>query len=762
MTPTILKAFLQHLGWVLTRSPYASKEKMLAACAQLLATELGEPQLKVMSLCDEALSFWEVSGVVERVRFKVIETLTFVHKTFGEYAAASYLINRGLNERRELLKLAEPSSQWTEVLVFAASMGMGEELVEMALSHPDGDVADAKRMLHWARYSRNQLNVGVAQRLLQRAWSIISGPHSQEALQVGTDLVSCIDMLPTSAIPSIVNGQHEYWWTDLVGWSCLVHASPGTLNFVSLLAFMDSYAKKADTRSLSRGFVLGDPKRALWDGLLMAAVKEAGRRGVGREERPFMERLLPTLDSRSFEFVNAVKSAMGTAGIEVELPARPDHFAKYRDPKYWEERRGSELLLLNGICKDASESCKAVQSPLLHLSAFLYGTNFMELDFPVTQADSEKHTTTGLREVIGLAARTCAYDFDQLRAEAVAAIDAIKQGDMCISLNDDLLSVDAPVAWNGEIDITMAPIIAKALLHPSDWIVYLAANLGEYYLSAENAAAVVPDVLLKSDGLGVAAAAHLAIHFLGESSARELMIARLKQPLNAGSQKLYEYLVKVWASDCDDQIESMLKLSLYFGPHTAAASLKLIDVCSPACRQALVPLLQKAYAHWQARESESSDKSTTLPASPRVEIMSRLIEIDAIGVSDLYAAISDHQTEVSKAAIEALIAKINTSEDVKSDFIQRLRSGEGLSRVLSSCLERGVPFIEQQIKSIAELLLSEDVLLRNAASKILVLNYLPLDEIKKWARVLSGDSYQTLRDMGLKLLAVQSGTPPRK
>ena len=262
-TPTVLNAFLHQLGWELTAQPYADTEHILAACAQHLAVALGEPPLKARSICDEALAFWEKAGIVERVRFKVSESLTFVHKTFGEYAAAQYMLSRNAGERAQLLAAIEPAQQWNEVAIFSSAMGLGPDLVQLTLARARENSSEAARLLRWVRHSRDQLEKGLAEMVLQQAWAVIVAPHSGQALSTGVDMVVALDKLPGAAVHALAYRGHHQWWTALVGWACCVRINPELLDFPVLLAFMDSYSEGADTRMVSGGFELYSPVRQL-------------------------------------------------------------------------------------------------------------------------------------------------------------------------------------------------------------------------------------------------------------------------------------------------------------------------------------------------------------------------------------------------------------------------------------------------------------------------------------------------------------------
>lgn len=759
LTPAVLNAFLQRLGWEITAEPHADVQRALAECAKHLALELDERPLRAQSICDEALAFWEMVGFVERVRFKASEALTFVHKTFGEFAAAKYVCSRSPEERHQLLAEIEPVNKWNEVVVFTSALGLGHDLVQLALFRAREDRSETSSALRWARHSRNPLNADLAEPVLQRAWSIIAGPHSGSALSTGLDLVAASDKLPRLGVYSESYRSHHQWWTALVGWACFVQANPDQLEFSALLELIESYAEVADTRKVTGGFNWHNPVRDLWNELLLASAREAVRRGIGPEEQKFIDRVKKDLGERSVGFIQKLTSVLKEAGVEVKFPSQDFMLNKYFDPGLFEKSRQDMLVLLDAIAEAQPSDTGPVDAPLLHLSAFWYGTGIMQMGISDVILAAEAAGESEIRQIVGLTARLSSYDYGQLIAEVQTKIRALESSDGLLRSFDGLLSVDAPINFHGKPDSSARHMITMALLHPSEWIVYIAANLAEHLLTAADIAELAPQVLSESKGIGMAAAAHLAIHFLGEENARELMVSRLKLPLNAGCQHLFRYLADVWTPELDTQASEILKPALFFGPRTAKAALAIVQPCSEPHRRALSPLLKEAYDYWLENEGPYPTEGGVIPESPRGEILALMIKEESASRDELFEAAKDPRSDVSKPATNALLTAFSMSEAARNELVIRVQSGEVLDSLLMDCLRAWTPFSEQNVQSIAELLESGRPQTRYAATGVLDLQYLPPSEIRKWAEKLISDPYQHLRDKGHERLSALKCTP---
>lgn len=750
LTSAILYAFLKHLGWELSCHPHATAEQVISSCASRLSVELEIPVLKAGSICEEALIFWEKTGIVEKVRYRFTEALTFVHKTFGEYAAAQFLSSNNPIERTAVLQSIESEPSWNEVLIFASAMGLAEELAQIAL---DKQIVDSKsnlRLVRWSKHSKSKLNPVLGEKVLQRLWKVITGYHSRQALDLGLELLEALPNLPNTIIDPEPYRTHSQWWTSLVAWSWFIKSSPHLISFGELLVFLDHLRKESDTRKASDGFNLYRADRDLIDELLILATYEVIKREQRIDEENFIQYLRGIIGTYSIGFANEISKIMESAGIGFALADQGMMFPKLFDSKKLEVMRQADLTMLNDIVGDYHEQTEPVETPLLHLSAFCYGTNLMNMSLSDLYEATGESGRNEAKEIIKAAALLSSYDHGQLIAEAKTEINRIKREGSLIS---SLLSVDAIIEWKASPHTTTKNVIAQALLHSSDWIVLLAANIAEKSLTVNEIIELVPEVLEKSESQGAAAAAQLAIRFLGEEQARDLMITRLKRPFNSGSQHIFEFLAAIWTPGSDVHLKEILANALFFGPVTAKAALKLVMVSGQRQSKALSPLLKDAYNYWLKNEKPYPVGGGTVPISPRGEILSILIENEDMPVTDLFEAAKDPRRDVSEQANEALHKAILASEAVRSEFVLRLTKGESYERLLALCLKSKVAFERQEVTKILDLLKSPQSKTRLAATGVLALEYLSVEEIQENASKLLQDSYQYLRDKGVEILS---------
>jgi hypothetical protein len=299
----------------------------------------------------------------------------------------------------------------------------------------------------------------------------------------------------------------------------------------------------------------------------------------------------------------------------------------------------------------------------------------------------------------------------------------------------------------------VADLVVAGLLHRSKWIVHLAAELGEHYLTAEQAAAVVPKVFAKAPDLGLAGAAYLAIHFLGKDAARELIVQRLKEPLNQGCMQLFHYLRKAWDPSLDARLGDLLRAPLFFEPWTAEACLELVQACAIEHRKALGPLLKEAYDHWLHNEEPYPKADGAIPPSPRGEILKVLIKLESVTPAELFSAASDERHEVARAGKEALVKLMAQSEDARKEMLARIGSGAPLEDLLRDALRDRVPFGTSELEVVVAMLSSPRAEVRHAAMGVLEPSY--MDSAMSMALVenLVSDDAQPIRDRAHEKLA---------
>lgn len=252
---------------------------------------------------------------------------------------------------------------------------------------------------------------------------------------------------------------------------------------------------------------------------------------------------------------------------------------------------------------------------------------------------------------------------------------------------------------------------------------------------------------------GLAGAAYLAIHSLGKDAARDLIVQRLKQPLNQGCMQLFRYLKDVWDASLDARLGEVLRTPLFFGPRTAEASLVLVHECAIEHQSLLAPMLKEAYDHWRRQEETYPKAGGVIPPSPRGEILKLLIELNHLAIEDLFVAASDISHEVAHTAREALVNLMKHSEAARNDMFERLGSGAPVEDLLRNMLREKVPLDPDELEVVIGFLASARASVRYAAMGVLDSSYVDGVRLRALAEKLLSDDAQEIRDCAVDRLA---------
>ncbi|MGU3663927.1 NACHT domain-containing protein [Methylobacterium sp. A49B] len=121
---------LDIIGWELTHNPLLTSQQLERAGCERLAIDLRQSALAIAPLFARGFAHWERAGIVERVHHAGTQLVTFVHKTFGEFAAARFLCQIGEGQQLELERLVDLAA-FGEVVAFAGALGLGNQLAQL-------------------------------------------------------------------------------------------------------------------------------------------------------------------------------------------------------------------------------------------------------------------------------------------------------------------------------------------------------------------------------------------------------------------------------------------------------------------------------------------------------------------------------------------------------------------------------------------------------------------------------------------------------
>ena len=768
MSRPVLTRMLDVLGWALIVSPLDSETAILEYCAGRLQVELGEPRLKTLEITTDCLHYWENAGLVEKVHHGSETLLTFIHKTFAEFAAARYLCDLKPQEkqRAEIVNRLDDAS-WAEVLSFASGMGLAETIVSELAT--EGGKRTAKQLEHALFILVDPsapVSSDLCSRIIRLAFDYANSNETDDVFSLGCTLAEVAktypDLLGQAATAQL---QSPRFPTRLIAWTCAVEAGGEYYNLDAVPSVIHSLAAEVsqgwrssllDRPPLSRELLLQVRKdRELLQRLALTFVRRIlDVWPPERAERYVME-IFNSGPLDTIGFHNELEELCKAKGREFEFrTAIVSESAKYmksfqtNSKEYHRAVRAALRAISSSFVstEGVADEIDLEQSPALQLSAFLEIIGFGKVAISDMWAWTKQYDSKAVREVLLALVKISAVDEPVLAVEAKAMLsrmDKLPEANLHHVLLPTV-SVDVPtpewsVAKVLQIDRTK---LEQALGHESVWLVQAAANLlsGLGGTTAEKA----KELLDNGHGYGLAAAAHLTRE-LEPAVATELLLNRIESPDTQGKHYLISHLNQLdlpWDKQLVDVIQTGLMSSdTELAEEAAMLALKYVESDAPVPPE----LLDKAFQHWIALEKSCPEEGKGVPKSPRSTLLKGMLKLGIIDDERLMNHCRDTHWEVQKTATNALLERISISDAARAAFVNEIAAKALPVSLLSRALATKVPFSETEVGQLRVLLEDEDANWRLASCMLLNSIYLKPDAIQQTAEKLFVDPHRKVR-----------------
>ena len=758
---SVLRGFLNVLGWTLTERPLDTIDDTLERGAAWLTEQLGTRPLAAAAAAETYLEYWEHVGMVERVGHAGREVLSFIHKSFGEFAAARHLRALTPSDITAAIARILNEAAWAEVLRFAGLLGLAEEVATGLSGAADArQIAFAVELIADGKPPPQAATRSV---ILTAAVGIVAGDRRGSALLVEAPLVRASSAHPGEAAPLLAahldSGQP---WTRLVAWACAVTAGPAHYALDDLIDALPEVVRAIEPsikQGLGGGLMLGGgADRDIGEAFVLAAFEEILDRASTDVADDLARTVLDAEQLGSSDFVQRANRLLKAKGrsyvvgssysIDTSLFDVPDGYHEAFSAMWEAVFEALEL-------PPPSEAEVAQATPpLLYLSAFIEASAMHRVVAGDTWGWSRPFDPGALRETLLAFVHVIGVDREKLREEAIQARAylATEKARRFSSLYELTSSVDPPpAAWSRVRELEVDPaLIEAAIRHPSQWVKWVAANLLEELLPKHDLTLAVERLLETGRGYTLWAAAGLAVELVPEEAAR-LVLARLAKPLVPGCGHLFDLLAQMDAPASPD-LASVIRDGLLADVRTAIAAAELAIKFEVSASATFATTLERAYAHWLVNEEPYPEKGGAIPDSPRATILAALGRISCPAYADIKRLLSDPRSDVTKYANEALAERMRLPDGERSRLIADVNAGEMSAHALHRLLREGIPLDAAERAAAEGLLDSPSVSVRFNAMALLDERYMDRDRIRVRAETLSRDHDERISDRAFAIL----------
>lgn len=748
--------FLDVLGWSLLAYENEQADKTLERCVQWWSTETGTSPLTSATRVQACLEYWECLGIVERVRTLTQEAITFVHKTFGEYAAARFLSHSPTAEQRRLIDQAIRTPAWREALSFASYFGLAATILDVWTELAQASDSTAAYSLDDAItlvvLSGVPMLPDALEAVVTCCWRLVTDATSRSRYVAGNAL--CI--VSKSNWPAVRSEVLERLeapdeWIRLLAWACVSVSAEKDISYERMIYQLNCLPELSPTESYLPRFRFGAAtESAVRDNFVLGAVRRILQRPREFNGMEALDRLLVQTDSFCVGTFLQIAELYEEAGFPLpkECQARWQLGADLMPkPEAW--RRALVEFLDTLDDPDAVDESGAV-TDLFELGAFFCATKFWQMPPGIIlDLSAEGDIRIERRVVLHAIARASGIDMNKLIGQARAHRTWISNAEANkVSTFFDLVHVDIEPDFDGQqiIGVESVPILERTILRSSQFFGYNAAQI--LYSLRRNAVypPAVERLLYQGRGASLRFAATLA-HALGEVVGQELILRRLTaKKLSPGCEDLYHGLTTPFGVRHEQAILKGLQST---HPRVAVAAAELASKLVLTAE--LIHQLLTYFDEWKAKEDPYPTGGGVVPYTPRDQLAKLLVSAYPTDQAMLMTMAKDERPEVRAAVADAVLKLAATSQEARDQLLREIASGE----LDPELLRRAIPldtFSPTDVPNIVLLLGSTSSKIRYGAMPILDLRYLSADQVRAEAQQLLADTEIDIREDANKAL----------
>ncbi|HEY2070371.1 MAG TPA: NACHT domain-containing protein [Rhizomicrobium sp.] len=762
----VLMRFLDVLGWDMVFHPVSAIADIMRRCAAVLQADLKLAPLQALDRCERCSEYWQSVGMLERVQHAGDETLAFVHKTFGEFAAARFLASMPAARLAAEVAAILHNESASEVIGFSGSLGAAEIICAELMKHcgsPPEAMRNLPRALALLVEDNKPPSAELRRQVLALATKLLASPDLETSDATGIALLPVAEKFPgdvAAAVLSLTN--HERVWTRLAAWAALVTCGE---KYYDLAQMLDAFqtiprdSRRGLSSSLGGYSVLNRTGYELMQAFALTAMKVVLKRLVPGEAEAFLKEAFHNNRLQSIGTIQSAHAILKAFNRSYSLIAVPTDFGKewanleFDHKTYFEMNNTAFTRMFQPLYRGSNKNIP-VAGPLYQLSALMDMTGVWEM----AGSDIWEWRDASLlaEEAVVMRATAAVSGLDQEAlsndVDTFLSVIAERTDDKISSIFDRTVHVDAPpLDWAkaASLDIDLGSV-ERALHHGSDWLIQLAANVLDAAVPKNELPIIVQRLLSSGSGTTLWAACNLA-RTLGEADCLRLLYECVGPPITYGCEYIFNVL-----KDCNAPLDGDLLRALEWGllgptAKAAVAAAKLaLSLADPSTAQ-LLPVLKSAYAHWQTHEEPYPEKGGVVPGSPRSEIVQALQKIEPLSDEQLFQMSSDPRSDVRGVVTAIVQERLSSDHRFAMELIRKIACSEFQTRPLIDALRQRKPLGKEQIDAIQALLTHDNPTVRFSALGVLDTAYLDNAQMRTWISALERDPEAEIRERAAQI-----------
>ncbi len=722
--------FLELLGWCLLCHGNEGAEQTLSRCARWWSEETGLPSLISESRVSACLEYWEGLGIVERVRTLTQEAITFVHKTFGEFAAGRYMSKCDLAVQRELVVRSIRTPEWKESLSFASHLGLAPLILEIWAELAErGDTKASYRFddaIELVVQAGVPVTADALARFAQCCWQAVENTASRARYAAGEAL--CLmsrdhwDVVREAALARLECADP---WGRLVAWTCRIVSPDQELMVPALTDVLCSLQRARPTDAYLGGLHLRPTGSSVWRYLVLGAASRILADSPEPEALQALNDLIGDAEQLTVGTIRQLQTLFKRVGLtlttmldqqwsrnKVSLPTLSD----------WNREIAYLFELIDDPSIEYGEGEYVDERSCLELAALLTVTSFWEMPLSdVWKMSAPSSASASKSRVIHAVARAAGLDYARIVRQARAMKNQVLGNE---EYEERVLSalphVDAEADFNQpQVSAEFMPELEALILDGNEFFARNSAMLLHGLRELPEYPSAIERLLTCGRGKSLWFSAALASE-LPYGVCQQLLLDRLCHGESTpGCRYVYQRLEPPYGSRHIEAIRKGLEGSSANAATAAAELASKFPV-----EDAIVSEWRTLFNQWKTKEKPYPKGGGTVPASPRDALAKILVQTFAYDHVFLLELLVDDRPNVRTAAREPFLTVAATSQSLRTKLFEDVQSGSVEPAIFRAAVSAGL-YQEEEAMLVARLLHSGDAHLRYAALPILDVKFLP-------------------------------------
>lgn len=743
--------FLEMLGWCLLSHGNEPAEQTLSRCVRWWSEETGQSSLVSEVKISACLEYWECLGLVERVRTLTQEAITFVHKTFGEYAAGRYLSKCNLAVQRDIVERSIYAPEWKEALSFASHLGLASLILKVWAELAERGDSKAGYRLDDAIELVVQAGVPVAADALtgfaQCCWQTVENTASRARYAAGEAL--CLmslnhwDVVRDAALARRECGNP---WSRLVAWTCQIISPDQKLMVTELTEALRSLGRQQATDSHLGGLHLRPTENAVRQHLVLGAARRILVLNPEPEALQVLNDLIVDGGRFSMGTVWELQSLFEGAGLSLTAPWYEQlsrSMASLATSGVWNREIGYLLDLIDDPSIPADGSDHDDVGRNLELGALLTASAFWETPVSdILHMSAPPSESISRRMVINAIARAAGLDYSlivrQARALKKQSLEDKENAERALFA---LPHIDAIADFSQPlIGVESIPELEELILGGSEFFARNSAMLLYGLRERSEYPSMIERLLTRGCGDSLRFAAALASE-LPHDACQQLLLDRLCHGASSsGCRYLYQGLVPPYGAHHIEAIRRGLEGA---SASTAVAAAELATKLPGG--DAVASEWRVHFDKWKSKEEPYPKGGGVVPDSPRDELAKILVQAFTTDHAFLLQLLADDRPKVRSAARDPFLTAAAASQPLRTRLFEDTQTGKLDSEIFRAAVSAGL-YQSEEAMLVVRLLHSSDAHMRYAALPILDLKYLPPELVQSEGERLLTDAAMDIRE----------------